>query len=123
LSAEKFEDSFGRYVSAKLRGNVARLIFATDHRRARTGKDDESVLVDIDLSILAAPRPEYVAYAESIRAEYAFVADEAYRSGRAKVLRHFLDSLIFSTDHFASHESKARENMRWELEVLEAPTT
>ena len=43
-----------------------------------------------------------------------------YNRGRKQVLKHFLAlKTIFKTDRFqASHETQARENLRWELNQL-----
>ena len=53
-SARLFEECLGRTVAADLTADVVRLILATDYSRARTGRSDEDLIRDIDLSILAS---------------------------------------------------------------------
>lgn len=97
---------------------VRALILVTWHHQAATPA--EELLVSIDLSILGRGREEYQAYAGAIRAEYGWVADAAYREGRARVLRKFLErAVIFPHPHFrARYETAARDNLTWELARL-----
>jgi predicted metal-dependent HD superfamily phosphohydrolase len=57
---------------------------------ARDVAPDAPLMLDIDLSVLGAPRGSYRDYAEAIRREYAHVADAPYREGRANILQGFL---------------------------------
>lgn len=119
-SAALFSDLLGEVLDIALLEQIERLILATDFRTGPDGSADESVMVDIDLAILGAPRPDYDTYRKAIRREYSSVPDEAFRAGRAKVLRHFLERLIYLTPAFAGREAPARENLAWELALLEA---
>ncbi|MFZ3568996.1 hypothetical protein ACOKM5_18740 [Streptomyces sp. BH097] len=99
---------------------VVRLVLLTvTHDPAEDDADGEA-LCDADLAILAAPAPAYAAYTKAVREEYAFVPDEAFREGRAGVLRQLLGlPRLFRTPHGRSHwESAARENLTAELELL-----
>lgn len=97
---------------------VAALILATKHHRAATG--EERLLVDLDLGVLGVPPDAYERYAADIRAEYAHVPEEAYRMGRAQVLRRFLDRpAIYATAGFARLEERARANLSGEIADLE----
>ncbi|MFJ9181024.1 hypothetical protein [Streptomyces sp. NPDC102360] len=99
---------------------VARLVRLTvTHDPAEDDANGEA-LCDADLAILAAPAPAYAAYTKAVREEYAFVPDEAFRDGRAGVLRQLLDlPRLFRTPHGRSHwESAARENLTAELDLL-----
>ena len=49
--------------------------------------DAAAVVIDADLSILAAEPARYSAYVAGVRAEYGHVDDAAWRRGRADVLR------------------------------------
>ena len=62
----------------------------------------------------------YNAYATGVRAEYYFVDDEHWRTGRGRVLRHFLDiSRLYRTDYMrATLEHRARANIQAELAAL-----
>lgn len=83
-----------------------------------------ALLVDLDLSILAAEREGYRRYALAIRDEYRRFADTAYRAGRvrvlggltqARLLRHLSGAMGLAEDAL---EIRARANMAWEIERL-----
>jgi predicted metal-dependent HD superfamily phosphohydrolase len=101
---------------------VRRLILLTKTRRP--GGEDRSghVLLDADLAILGADEGSYRAYARAVRQEYAWVDDGAYRAGRARVLRSFLERpRIYTTPEMVeAFEERARANLRGELQELEA---
>jgi len=103
-------------------GEVERLILATGHR-LEPEDGDCALIADIDLGILGADPPRYAAYTEEIRREYAGVPDEAYREGRARVLRGFLArGSIYRTRHFqAMLGERARANLEGELDALLLP--
>ena len=95
---------------------VAALIRKTKTHDA--GDDvDAQVLLDADLAILGASESDYLAYAENIRREYAWVPESDYRKGRRQVLERFLTRpRIF---HFLSHlEEPARRNLAAEIARL-----
>ena len=121
-SAVNFQMQLGSQLPAELSADVARLILATDHRRKRTSLADESLLIDIDLSILAAQREVYESYQVAIRQEYSFVPEEAYAVGRSAVLSHFLSSPIFTNEPFATLEETAVENITRELSLWQNTT-
>jgi predicted metal-dependent HD superfamily phosphohydrolase len=99
--------------------SVERLILATKHDAVPRDRDAQ-ILVDIDLSILGADEPRYQEYETQIRREYAWVDEGAFRSGRTKVLRSFLDRpFIYSTTEFRSRlEAPARNNLARALLAL-----
>ncbi|MEV3855994.1 hypothetical protein AB0J38_16920 [Streptomyces sp. NPDC050095] len=101
-------------------GEVVRLVLLTVTHDPADGDANGEVLCDADLAILAAPPDAYAAYTRAVREEYGFVPDEAFRSGRAAVLRQLLDlPRLFRTPHGAAHwEARARENLTTELELL-----
>jgi predicted metal-dependent HD superfamily phosphohydrolase len=102
---------------------VAELILATTHERtdAATVPPDTAVLLDADLAILAAEEKRYSRYAEDVRKEYAWVPDDAYRTGRTDVLTAFLARpRIFHTPvMFEEGEESARRNLRAEIGRLQ----
>jgi len=65
--------------------------------------------------------PDYLLYASQIRQEYIHYPHESYCSGRAAVLKKFLEHpRIFASERFYSErETKARENIQAEIELLE----
>jgi len=77
--------------------------------------------LDCDLAILGAPEHMYSEYAAAIRREYAWVEEQAYRAGRAKVLRGFLErERIYITDTMSQQlEVQARRNLQKELDSLD----
>jgi predicted metal-dependent HD superfamily phosphohydrolase len=100
---------------------VADLIRATTHA-AGPADAETAVLLDADLAILGAAEVRYRRYAADIRREYAHVPDDAYRHGRAAVLRAFLArERIYRTEvMFAEGEAAARRNLADELAGLAA---
>jgi predicted metal-dependent HD superfamily phosphohydrolase len=105
-----------------LRTRVARLIVATRHDRPldATGEPDLALLLDLDLSILAAPAADYRAYAQAVRREYAFVPDLLYRPGRRRLLEGFLQrERIYLTEPLRiAWEQSARANLAAEIAEL-----
>lgn len=99
---------------------VARLVRLTVTHDPADDDRDGQVLCDADLAILAAPPSAYAAYTAAVREEYHFVPNDAFRTGRAAVLRQLLDlPRLFRTPHGAARwEPTARYNLRAELELL-----
>ena len=104
-------------------GEVARLILLTAGHRVDPGDRLGALMVSIDLSVLGARADIYDAYVAGVRYEYAHVPDDAFRAGRARVLRHFLETeTLFPDLAFAARlEVRARANLARELAELEAP--
>ncbi|MFJ8821361.1 hypothetical protein ACIREE_06215 [Streptomyces sp. NPDC102467] len=102
---------------------VARLVRLTVSHDPADGDADGEALCDADLAILAAAPEAYAAYTKAVREEYAFVPDEAFREGRAAILRQLLDlPRLFRTPYGTSHwEATARENLTTELDLLGTP--
>jgi predicted metal-dependent HD superfamily phosphohydrolase len=99
---------------------VARLIRLTKGHEVEPGDRLGAILVTIDLSILGAPPADYDAYARAIREEYAHVPDDAFRAGRAQILRRFLDGPIYPLpDLMPGLEARARDNLRREIALLD----
>ena len=99
---------------------VARLVRLTVTHAPEADDLNGQVLCDADLAILAAPPGPYAAYTAAVREEYAFVPDDAFRAGRAAVLRQLLDlPRLFHTPHGEREwESRARHNLATELKLL-----
>jgi predicted metal-dependent HD superfamily phosphohydrolase len=99
---------------------VARLVRLTTTHDPRDDDDNGAVLCDADLAILAAAPDRYAAYAAAVREEYAAVPDEAFRQGRADVLRGLLGlPVLFRTAPARERwEEAARHNVRTELMLL-----
>lgn len=108
-------------VRAAVVEEAARLILLTEGHEAAAGDGNGHVLLDADLAILGAEPAAYERYARAIRRELAHVTEEAYRRGRAAVLRSLLqrEPLFYTRPMQVERERRARRNMRRELAVLE----
>ncbi|WP_030794925.1 hypothetical protein [Streptomyces sp. NRRL S-920] len=109
-------------LSDRQTAEVARLVRLTLTHDPADGDHNGEALCDADLAILAAAPDAYAAYAAAVREEYGFVPDEAFRAGRADVLRQLLAlPRLFRTPHgSANWEGPARENLTTELALLDA---
>ena len=95
---------------------VARLVLLTAGHAVADGDSNGAVLVDSDLAVLGATAEEYGRYVDGVRREYAFVTDDAWSVGRARVLTRLLAvPRLFSTEPMKPREVMARDNMRAEL--------
>ncbi|MFK4267955.1 HD domain-containing protein [Streptomyces milbemycinicus] len=101
---------------------VARLVRLTRTHDPAPGDTNGEVLCDADLSILASAPDAYAAYAAAVREEYGFVPDDAFRDGRAGVLRELLSMpRLFRTPQAHDRwEDAARRNLATELALLDA---
>ncbi|MFI6370920.1 hypothetical protein [Streptomyces sp. NPDC050546] len=108
-------------VPAARTAEVARLVRLTVTHDPADDDADGQVLCDADLAILASPPSAYAAYTTAVREEYHFVPNDAFRTGRATILRQLLAlPRLFRTPHGAKEwEATARYNLRSELELLE----
>ncbi|MEU7409645.1 hypothetical protein AB0B40_09980 [Streptomyces sp. NPDC042638] len=99
---------------------VARLVRLTVTHDPADDDRDGQVLCDADLAILAAPPSAYAAYTAEVREEYHFVPNDAFRAGRAAVLRQLLGlPRLFRTPYGQEEwEATARYNLTGELEML-----
>jgi predicted metal-dependent HD superfamily phosphohydrolase len=108
--------------SEALVAKVARYIVATRHDKPdeAVGDGDLALLLDLDLSVLAAAPGAYRAYADAVRREYAFLPDDLYRAGRRRVLAGFLArGRIYLTEPLrALWEEPARVNLAAESAAL-----
>jgi predicted metal-dependent HD superfamily phosphohydrolase len=106
-----------------LTARVAHLVRATAHALTPATVDgDTALLLDLDLCVLGAACDRYETYVAAVRREYAHLGDEAWRTGRANVLRQFLARpQVFRTAWMAAAlEARARVNLTRELDHLTA---
>ena len=107
---------------AQLIAKVKGYILATQHVHSPPTINDVdlALLLDLDLSILAAPPAEYRTYAQAIRREYAHVPDALYRLGRRRILEGFLArERIYQTEQLhALWDERARTNIAGEIAGL-----
>jgi predicted metal-dependent HD superfamily phosphohydrolase len=99
---------------------VARLVRLTATHDPAEDDRDGAVLCDADLAVLAAPPDRYAAYAAAVREEYAAVPDEAFRAGRAEILRALLalPALYRTAPARERWDAAARHNVETELMLL-----
>lgn len=109
-------------LSKQLIENCYKLIIATQTHTLNNSLNsfDAQFLLDIDLSILAAERKQYIEYTQQIRKEYKMHPDSLYNEGRKKVLKHFLEmENIYKTELFQNlWEEKAKENISYEMSLF-----
>jgi predicted metal-dependent HD superfamily phosphohydrolase len=100
-------------VAAEAVQRIQHLVLITQHS-ALPLEADACLLVDIDLSILAAAPARFAEYETQIRAEYAFVPDALFRQKRQAVLQGFANrAQIYSTDYGQQHfEAAAKANLQ-----------
>lgn len=99
-------------VNGHLAERIRTLILATSHSVPPPG-GDASLVVDVDLTILAAPETRFDEYEQEIRAEYAWVPEAEFRTARARILKSFLARpTIYATQWFVDkYETCARANL------------
>jgi len=101
---------------------VKSFILASQHGQCppTINDTDLALLLDLDLSILAAAPAEYRAYAQAIRREYNHVPDALYRLGRRRILEGFLTrgSIYCTKQLHALWDKQARANIAGEVATL-----
>jgi len=124
-SAALAEEKLGSRVEAVRLSRIVAMIEATaTHALPDLGdeaaKRDAAFFLDMDLSILGAPKAAFDSYEAAVRREYAWVDDKAWRSGRAAVLKKFLARPhIFHTEAFRQRfEAEARRNIQRSIAAL-----
>ena len=99
---------------------VMAFIRATKTHLNTSNNTDLDYFLDFDLSILGTEPREYFTYVEQIRYEYRMYSDTQFKTGRKKVLAHFLAlPAIYKTAIFREElEAIARENLGDELRMF-----
>lgn len=107
-------------VDADRVAEVARLVRLTAGHTVTEGDRNGALLADADLAILASPPADYSRYAAAVRAEYAAVPEDAFRSGRAQILGAFLaePDLFRAVPARAEWTARAHDNLRAEITTL-----
>jgi predicted metal-dependent HD superfamily phosphohydrolase len=108
-------------VASPIGAQIRDLILFSQYTRPPETRE-EMILHDIDLAIFGESLDKFVKYEADIRLEYLFVELEAYRKGRASILKKFLQDSFYSTTEmrFSSYETLAQVNIRKSIEALEA---
>jgi predicted metal-dependent HD superfamily phosphohydrolase len=116
LAANVFEEYVCAFPDAR---RIVDLIFATKHDAVP--KDaDAHLLVDIDLAILGAAQQRFDEYERQVRFEYQWVAEDAFRAGRKRILEQFLARpALYNTSFFRERlEAPARANLARSIAAL-----
>lgn len=102
---------------AEVTAEVARLVGLTAGHATEADDPDGELLCDADLAILAGDDQRYAAYTAAIRREYAHVPDDAFKAGRAQVLKALLElpSIYRLAPLREAWEDRARANLEREL--------
>ena len=100
--------------------SIYAMIISTSKHEVVSNEADNSLFLDLDLSILGSDQARYQKYAEQIRQEFKHVPLFLYRKGRKKILQDFMNrAQIFYTKLFhEQYEQKARQNITWEISSL-----
>lgn len=123
LSARLAEHELPAVVDASIVSQVAHYTRETVHHTTGADDSDRDIFMDIDLTILGAPRERYARYVTDVRREYAHVSDTDYRLGRIAVLENLASRVerrgLFRTRAFAEvYEERAQENIAGEIDAL-----
>jgi len=116
--ARKFLDE--NDMSEQLQERVHRFVMATSHSSV-PNRDDEKLIVDIDLSILGRDKDQYAQFEAGVRREYRKIPSCIYARSRKAVLRGFLqrDRIYSSEPFYEALERQARKNLQGELSRLQ----
>ncbi|MET7134211.1 DUF4031 domain-containing protein [Cellulosimicrobium sp. MI9406] len=123
-SAELADARLAGHLGAREVEEVVRLVLVTTDHAPAPGDGPGALVSDADLAVLGSAPDRYARYARQVRAEYAHVPDDAFRTGRAAVLRALLGGgTLFRTPQAAAlWEDRARANLTAELTTLTSPT-
>lgn len=99
---------------------ISNLVLMTIKHSADPSDHVACALLDADLAILGSPAEDYDAYASAVRQEYSAVPDDAWRTGRSRVLHSLLDRdrLYLTPAGRDRWEAQARRNLADELHRL-----
>lgn len=125
LSAQLLEEQGRGHISDDDLTFAAKIIRATAKHEVPDGLNasdthDLALFLDIDLSILGAPTAVFDRYETDVRREYGFVPDEAFRAGRARILKGFAErqELYFTDAGRGLWDARARSNLQRSLDRL-----
>lgn len=125
-SAEYMSDKLSYYLNDQQCQHIYDLIMMTATHQLteladKNKRSDAAYMLDMDLSILGMPWPEYEHYAQAIRQEYAHVPTADYKMGRTQVLQTLLaHPRLYLTEHYQQLETQARTNLAHEINLLHA---
>ena len=114
LASAKWATTFlkDRKVNQDAISRIYNMIMATCHD-APAQSNDQSLLIDIDLSILGSKPEIYNGFETAIRKEYKWVPLFLYKKKRKEILDGFLarEKIYLNTYFYEKLEKQARENL------------
>lgn len=112
-SALLFEERVGVHLPTPRADSIHAMIMATVHVDASGDGNDSRYVADIDLSGLAAPRPEFLQAAKLLRRERGYSAGSGFQLGSERFFRRLLSKPgIYRTEYFRTGcEAWARLNI------------
>lgn len=123
---ERSEDAAGSYCldagfEPNLAEHVRNVVNVLSHNRAPKNID-ERCAVDCDLLILGQTHSRYSEYVSQIQDEYCEVPRGVFIPKRLEILRRFVnrDQIYYTPVFKEEYEDRARENLRFEIEGLQA---
>lgn len=125
LSAQLLEEEGRGHLNDDDLAFAAQIIRATAKHEVPDGlgpedEHDLALFLDIDLSILGAPDAVFDRYEADVRKEYAFVPEEAFRAGRARILKGFAErrEIYFTEEGRLRWDARARSNLQRSLDRM-----
>ena len=112
-SAELFRNTTKDRIDPGFCQNVYDMILITMHKITPT-KNDEKLLVDVDLSSFALPWEEFKKDSQNVREEFSNKSDKDFYSAHMKFMQSLLDRpSFFASDFFRTKsEASARSNVQ-----------
>jgi len=100
----------------RFQDKVRKLILATRHKLAPK-TNDEKLICDIDLLILAESQNVFDTYERNVRKEYKHVPIKEFRAKRKEILENFLDRkyIFYIKEIRKQFEDIARENLKYSI--------
>jgi predicted metal-dependent HD superfamily phosphohydrolase len=99
---------------------VQSLILLTKHNRKPKGMD-QSIIIDVDLSILGQQPDVFDRYEAGVRKEYAWLSDDEFWPKRKTFLKNLLarDTLYHTDLCLEKYEAAARRNLQRSIDRIE----
>lgn len=103
--------------------HIAYMIERTAEHFKFSEKDtpETKLLLDLDLMSMGSPREIYMQNTENINKEYSIIPQKAFNKGRKAFLEKMLNvERLYRTEYFFNkYEKQARENIAYEISLLE----
>jgi pantetheine-phosphate adenylyltransferase len=102
------------------RESAVDIILSTAHfnQAEHSFTEEEKIMHDIDLCILAQKNSVYEWYINGVRQEYSYVPDDLFKAGRTSALNKLTSTQVYKTSYFSKYETKAKENINNEIKKL-----